>query len=57
MRSVRNKVPGTSPRMDNEREKKDIAIWKGDSRGVFFIRGLYSLPKTGCDTSLPLKII
>ena len=57
MRSDRNKVPGTSPRTDNEREKKDRAIWNGDSRGVFFIRGLYSLSETGCDTLLPLKII
>ena len=53
----RNKVPGTSPRTDNERETKDRVVWKSDCIGVFFIRGFYSLSKTGCDTSLPLKII
>ena len=40
-----------------KREEEDRVVCKGDSKGVFSIRGLYSLLQIGCATPFPLKII
>ena len=40
-----------------KREKEDTVVRKGDSKGVFSMRELYSLLKTGCVIPFPLKII
>lgn len=40
-----------------KREEEDRVVWKGDNKGVFCIRGLYSLLEIGCVTPFPLKII
>ena len=39
------------------KKEEDRVLWKEDSIGVFFIRGLYSLLETNYTSPFPLKII
>ena len=39
------------------KREEDKVIWKGDSKEVFFVRGLYSMLESNCMIPFPLKII
>ena len=40
-----------------KREEEDRVLWEEDSKGIFFVRGVYSLLETDYTTPFPLKII
>ena len=40
-----------------KREQEDRVVWKGDNKGVFFVRGLYSLLVIDETIPFPLKIV
>ncbi|RVW90726.1 hypothetical protein CK203_046435 [Vitis vinifera] len=40
-----------------KREEEDRVLWEEDSKGLFFVRGVYSLLETDYTTPFPLKII
>ena len=48
-----SKLQGQTVKMEEE----DRAVWKEDNKGVFFVRGLYSLLEIDHTTPFPLKII
>ena len=40
-----------------KREQEDRMVWKGESKGVFFVKVFYSLLETGGSIIFPLKIV
>lgn len=48
-----SKLQGQTVKMEEE----DRVVWKEDNKGVFFVRGLYSLLEIDYTTPFPLKII
>ena len=40
-----------------KREQEDRVVWKGGNKGVFSVKGLYSVLENGCTTLFPLKIV
>ena len=40
-----------------KREQEDTVVWKGGNKGVFSVKGLYSVLENGCTTLFPLKIV
>ena len=40
-----------------KREQVDRVVWKGENKGVFFVKGLYFVLEADGTTPFPLKIV
>ena len=39
------------------KEQEDRVVWKGENKGAFSVKGLYSVLETDCTIPFPLKIV